>query len=40
MIASHSTIASPAAASRVARLVREVFAATPLFTFISALRGR
>ena len=40
MIASHSTIATPAAPTRVAQLVRELFAATPLSTFISALRSR
>ena len=40
MIASHLTITPPVAESRVSQVVRELVAATPLFTFISALRGR
>lgn len=40
MIASHLTISPPATPSRVVQVVRELFAATPLFVLISALRGR
>ncbi len=39
MIASNPTIATPIDASRFTQLVRELIAATPLLTFVSALRG-
>ena len=40
MIAAHSTISAPSTPSHVTKILSELFAATPLFTFINALRGR
>lgn len=40
MITARSTVSAAAAPSHAAQIFRELIAATPLFTLISALRGR